>query len=208
MRALLLVDLQNDFMPGGALAVPDGDAVVPVANALMPKFTLVTATQDWHPADHGSFAVNHPGTVPGDMIELGGVEQVLWPSHCVQGTPGAELHRDVRVIDIDHIVHKGTDRDVDSYSTFFDNARKRETGLDDYLKSQDVDEIVIMGLATDYCVQFSVLDALELRYAVTVIADGCRGIDLHPGDVERAWTRMRDAGAVVVQSSDILATAG
>jgi nicotinamidase/pyrazinamidase len=207
VRALLLVDLQYDFMPGGALPVPDGDAVVPVANALMPAFTLVVATQDWHPADHGSFAVNHPGTAPGDMVDLGGVPQILWPAHCVQNTKGAELHADLRAVDIDHIVHKGTDRNVDSYSTFFDNARQRETGLDKYLKQHDVDELVLMGLATDYCVQYSVLDAVELGYAVTVVSDGCRGIGLYPTDIDDAWERMRGAGAAVAESADVLATA-
>lgn len=208
MRALLLVDLQYDFMPGGALAVATGHEVVPVANALMPEFTLVVATQDWHPADHGSFAVNHPGHAAGDTVELGGVPQVLWPAHCVQDTDGAKLHADLRVVDIDHIVHKGIDPQVDSYSTFYDNARKRETGLDTYLKSQDVDEVVIMGLATDYCVQYSVLDAVDLGYAVTVVRDGCRGIDLEPGDVQRAWDVMREAGAALADSAAVLATTG
>lgn len=208
MRALLLVDLQNDFMPGGSLAVPDGDAVVPVANGLITKFSLVVATQDWHPADHGSFAVNHPGDSLGDIVELGGVPQLLWPAHCVQDTPGAQLHADLRVVDIDQVIHKGTDPNVDSYSTFYDNARKRETGLDAYLKSRDVDEIVIMGLATDYCVRFSVLDAVELGYAVTVVRDGCRGIDVAPGDVDLAWDAMREAGAAIADSADILATVG
>ncbi len=208
MRALLVVDLQNDFMPGGSLAVPDGDATVPVANALMPAFTLVVATQDWHPADHGSFAVNHPGHVPGDMVELGGVPQVLWPAHCVQGSNGADFHPDLRVVDIDRVVHKGTDPGIDSYSTFYDNARQKETGLDAFLKSHDVDELVILGLATDYCVLFSALDAIELGYAVTVVRDGCRGIDLAEGDSERAYEKMAAAGAAIVDSGVVLATAG
>lgn len=208
MRALLLVDIQNDFMPTGALPVADGDAVVSVADALIRKYSLVVATQDWHPADHGSFAVNHPGTKPGDVIELAGVPQVLWPAHCVQGTPGAGFHPDLRVVDIDHVVRKGTDPEVDSYSGFFDNARRNATGLDALLKARTVDEIVIAGLATDYCVQFTALDALSLGYAVTVVADGCRAVDLAPGDGEKAFGLMRAAGVAVADSADILAVAG
>ncbi len=208
MRALLLVDIQNDFMPTGALPVADGDAVVPVANALIPKYSLVVATQDWHPADHGSFAVNHSGMKPGDVIELAGVPQVLWPAHCVQGTPGAEFHPDLCVVDIDHVVRKGTDPEVDSYSGFFDNARRNATGLDALLKARTVDEIAIAGLATDYCVQFTALDAVSLGYAVTVVADGCRAVDLAPGDGEKAFGFMRAAGVAVADSADILAVAG
>jgi nicotinamidase/pyrazinamidase len=207
MRALLVVDLQNDFMPGGSLAVADGDAVVPVANALMPAFTLVVATQDWHPTDHGSFAVNHPGTQPGDVVDLGGVDQVLWPAHCVQGTKGAEFHSDVRVVDLDEIVHKGTDAGIDSYSAFYDNARKKETRLDALLKSRDVDEIVVMGLATDYCVLSTCLDGLELGYAVTVVRDGCRAVDLAAGDGERALFELEEAGVAVTDSAVVLAAA-
>ncbi|HEY3318445.1 MAG TPA: bifunctional nicotinamidase/pyrazinamidase [Coriobacteriia bacterium] len=208
MRALLLIDIQNDFMPGGALAVPDGDAVVPVADALMPKFSLVIATQDWHPADHGSFAVNHPGNVPGDIIELGGVPQVLWPAHCVQDTPGASFHPDLDVAGIDDVVRKGTDPAVDSYSGFFDNARRHATGLDEYLKARDVDELVVAGLATDYCVRATCLDGVDLGYAVTLVEDGCRAVNLAPDDGELAIEQMRLAGVAIARSSDILASAG
>lgn len=208
MRALLLIDIQNDFMPTGSLPVREGDAVVPVANALMPKFALVVATQDWHPADHGSFAVNHPGTKPGDVIELGGVPQVLWPPHCVQNTAGAHFHPELNVLDIDDVVRKGTDAAVDSYSGFFDNARRHKTGLDELLKGRDVDELVILGLATDYCVRATCLDGLELGYAVTLVEDGCRAVDLAAGDGERAIAQVHDAGAAVARSDEILATAG
>ncbi len=207
MRALLLIDLQNDFMPGGSLAVAGGDEVVPIANALMPKFTLVVATRDWHPKNHGSFAVNNPGTNVGDLIQLNGVPQVMWPAHCVQNTPGAELHPDVRVIDIDHVICKGTDPAVDSYSGFYDNARRHETGLDQYLKGRDVDEIVVMGLATDYCVRATCLDGVELGYAVTLVEDGCRAVDLAPEDGELAVAQMANDGVAVALSDDILATA-
>ncbi|MBI1354263.1 MAG: bifunctional nicotinamidase/pyrazinamidase [Acidobacteria bacterium] len=203
MRALLLVDLQYDFMPGGALAVPEGDAVVPLANRLMDKFDLVTASQDWHPADHGSFASRHPGAKPGDRIELDGLPQTLWPDHCVQGTRGAELHDDLRIGEIDRIFRKGQDRLVDSYSAFYDNARRRSTGLGEALREQEVDELYVMGLATDYCVLYSVLDAAELGFKTVVVADGCRGIDLTPGDVEAAWEKMRIAGRVI-RSKEIL----
>jgi nicotinamidase/pyrazinamidase len=207
MRALLLIDIQNDFMADGALEVPDGDAVVPVANALMPLFTLVVATQDWHPANHGSFAVNHPGHHVGDVIELGGVPQVLWPAHCVQDTEGAQFHPGLREIDIDNVVRKGTYPEVDSYSGFFDNNRSHETGLDDYLKQRDVDEIVVMGLATDYCVRATCLDGVDLGYAVTLVEDGCRAVNLAPDDGVLAIRQMHDSGVAVARSSAILATA-
>lgn len=198
MRALVLVDIQNDFMPFGALPVADGDAVVMVANALIPRFELVVATQDWHPWDHGSFAANHEGREPGDHVELGGVDQVLWPAHCVQNTPGASFHAGLDVAGIRHVVRKGTDRAIDSYSTFFDNHHLRSTGLEDYLRERAVDEIVLVGLATDYCVKYSVFDALQLGFDVSVVPDGCRAVDLTPGDGELALDEMRAAGAKLV----------
>lgn len=203
MRALILVDIQNDFMPGGALPVADGDAVVSVANALAERFSLVVATQDWHPSDHGSFASAHPGRNAGELIELGGVQQVLWPDHCVQGTPGASFHSSLDVASIDHVVRKGTDPGVDSYSGFYDNDRRLDTGLGEYLMSRGVDEVVICGLATDYCVKYTVLDAVGLGFGVTVIEDGCRAVDLQPGDGERALLEMHAAGARVVESTEL-----
>ncbi len=203
MRALVLVDVQNDFMPFGALPVADGDAVVPVANALMPRFGLVVATQDWHPADHGSFASNHEGAAPGEVIDLGGIEQVLWPDHCVQDLPGASFHSALDVGGIDHVIRKGTDPAVDSYSGFFDNDRRSETGLDAYLRERGVDEVVVLGLATDYCVRATVLDAIGLGYGVTVVEDGCRAVDLEAGDGERALEEMHAAGARIVESADV-----
>ena len=201
MSALILVDLQNDFMPGGALAVPDGDAVIPVANRLARSFGLVVATQDWHPPGHGSFASQHTGKTPGDTVELDGLRQELWPDHCVQGTPGAELHADLDASRIRRVFQKGTDPRIDSYSTFFDNAHRKSTGLADYLKEKGVSEVDLMGLATDFCVKFSVLDAVELGFQVRVIQDGCRGIDLQAGDVSRAIDEMKTAGAVIVSSA-------
>lgn len=200
MRALLLVDLQNDFMPFGALPVADGDAVVPVANALMPRFGLVVATQDWHPKEHLSFASNHPGAKPGDVIDLGGVQQVLWPDHCVQCLPGASFHSALDVAGVDHVVRKGSDPAVDSYSAFFDNDRRKDTALAAFLEQRGVEEIVVMGLATDYCVKASVLDACGLGFGVTVVEDGCRAVEASPGDGKRAFAEMRSAGARVVMS--------
>lgn len=200
MTVLLIIDMQNDFMPGGALAVPKADLAIPVINKLMPKFSLVVATQDWHPKDHMSFAGNHPGKKPGDVVDLNGVRQILWPAHCVQNSKGAELVANLKKEKIAHIVQKGTDKWIDSYSAFFDNARKRSTGLYDYLKKQNVREIFLCGVATDYCVLFSVLDALELGFSVTVIADACYGIDLHKGDVEAAFARMAEKGATIIPS--------
>ena len=205
MRALLVVDIQNDFMPFGALPVREGDQVVEVANAVMPIFGLVVASQDWHPRDHGSFASNHPGHVPGDVVDLGGIPQVLWPDHCVQESPGASFHSGLDVAAIDHVVHKGTDPSIDSYSTFFDNGHRKDTGLGEYLRQQGVDEIVVMGLATDYCVKFSVLDARGLGLKVTVLRDGCRAVDLAEGDGERAFEAMIQAGAEIVTLADVLA---
>ncbi len=203
MRALLLVDLQNDFMPFGALPVAEGDAVVPVANALIPRFSLVVASQDWHPADHGSFASAHPGTLPGDVVDLCGVSQVLWPDHCVQDMPGASFHSGLDIGGVDHVVRKGADPAVDSYSAFFDNDRRRDTGLAAYLEERGAEELVIMGLATDYCVRATVLDACGLGFGVTVIEDGCRGVDVTPGDSERAFAEMRSAGARVIRAAEL-----
>src|SRR5437762_8616444 len=200
-RALILVDIQNDFMPGGALPTRGGDEVVPVLNRLQPQFDIVVATQDWHPQNHGSFASNHPGKKPGDVVDLHGLQQILWPDHCVQGSRGAEFHRDLDRSHIDKIVQKGTDPTIDSYSTFFDNGRKKSTGLEDFLRGNNVNELTIAGLATDYCVLWSVRDAIDLGFRTTVVRDACRGVDLNVGDIERAFEEMRALGATVALSS-------
>ena len=205
MDALILVDLQYDFMPGGALAVPQGDDVVPLANQLAARFELVVASQDWHPPDHRSFASQHPGKKPGDVIELEGLPQRLWPDHCVQHTRGAELHHELDRSRIERIFQKGADPAIDSYSAFYDNAHRRATGLGDYLKASGVTKAFLMGLATDYCVQFSSIDALDLGFEVVVIRDGCRGIDANPGDIEKAIEQMSKKGGVLVDSRRLLA---
>jgi nicotinamidase/pyrazinamidase len=203
MKALILVDIQNDFCPGGALAVPKGDEVVAVANRLIPRFPLVVATQDWHPADHGSFAANHPGAAPYQMSELSGLPQVLWPVHCVQDTAGAAFHPALDRKAIRRIFPKGTDATVDSYSGFFDNGRRKGTGLGEYLKAEQVDEVAVLGLATDYCVKATVLDALGLGLKVTLVSDGCRAVDIQAGDGERAIAEMSKAGAKVCTSQEL-----
>lgn len=201
MRALILVDMQYDFLPGGALAVPDGDAVIGVANALQDAFELVVASQDWHPPNHSSFASQHPGKKPGDVVELDGLTQILWPDHCVENTHGAEFSRRLRRDKIRAVFHKGTDPKIDSYSSFFDNAHRRATGLGDYLFQNHVRQVVLTGLATDYCVKFTALDAIDLSFETSVVVDGCRGIDINPGDVDRALEEMRKAGVALVQSN-------
>ena len=203
MRTLLLIDLQNDFCPGGALAVEEGNLLIPIANALMPHFDLVLATQDWHPATHGSFAANHPWRKPGQVIDLHGLSQVLWPIHCVQESFGAEFVPTLNTAGIHKVFVKGTDPEIDSYSGFFDNGHRKATGLGDYLKAQGVDELYVMGIATDYCVKFTVLDALELGFKVNLIQDACRGVNLQAGDVEQALLDMQSAGANLITLREI-----
>jgi nicotinamidase/pyrazinamidase len=197
MKALLLIDIQNDFLPGGALAVPDGDAVIAVANWLIPKYDLVVATQDMHPAEHRSFASQHPDRKIGDSVELDGLEQMLWPDHCIQGSRGAELAPGLNKEAIQHVVHKGTEHTIDSYSGFFDNARRKSTGLAEFLRGRGVDEIHVLGLATDYCVRATVLDGLSLGFRVVLLTSGIRGVELNDGDCQRAIDEMRQAGAVI-----------
>lgn len=197
MKTLLLIDLQNDFMPGGALAVPGGDAIIPLVNELMPGFDLVVATQDWHPADHGSFAVNHPGRSVFQQIELDGLPQTLWPVHCVQNTGGALFAPGLDTRRVERVFTKGMNPRIDSYSGFFDNGHRASTGMGEWLKARGVGKISVAGVATDYCVKFTVLDALAEGFEVELIAAACRGVDLNPGDVEHAVGEMHAAGAVI-----------
>lgn len=195
--ALILVDIQNDFCPGGALAVPRGDEVVGPALWLMHHVQQVVATQDWHPADHGSFAANHPGSAPFSLGELGGLPQVLWPVHCVQGSAGAQFHPGLDTRRIARVFPKGTDAGIDSYSGFFDNGRRKATGLGEWLKAQDVDAVWICGLATDYCVKATAIDAVGLGFRTTLVEDACRGVGLAANDIPDALAAIRAAGVVI-----------
>lgn len=204
MRALVLVDLQNDFLPGGALAVREGDRVIPIANRLQHEVDLVVATQDWHPRDHASFASQHTGKRPGELITLEGLPQVLWPDHCVQLTHGAAFAATLDTKRIAKIFPKGMDRRVDSYSGFFDNGRRHDTGLADYLRLKGVRELLVCGLATDYCVKWTALDAAELGFDTFVVVDACRGVELNEGDVDDALDELEDAGVELVDSDELL----
>jgi len=202
-RALLVIDVQNDFCPGGSLAVEQGDAVVPVINALLPRFSLVVATQDWHPPDHVSFAGSHPGHKPLDVVQAGGIEQVLWPDHCVRGTRGADLHPGLDASRIGLLLRKGMRSSLDSYSAFFENDRRTDTGLQHYLKGLRIREVVICGLATDYCVLSSAMDGVRRGFQVVLVSDACRGVDFPKGSVARALATMKDAGVRVVESLEL-----
>ena len=203
MKTLIVVDVQNDFISGGALAVPGGEGIVPLINALQPKFDLIVATQDWHPAGHGSFAANHPGKQPGEFVTLARLPQILWPVHCVQDTTGAEFVPGLHRQRWERVFQKGTDPRIDSYSGFFDNGHLRATGLGDYLRTRNAEDVWVLGLATDYCVKFTALDACSLGFRVSLIADACRGVDIQPGDCTRALEEMRGAGVRVVESAEV-----
>lgn len=203
MKALILVDLQNDFMPGGALAVREGDQIVPLANHLMKGFSVVIATQDWHPQNHESFSAAHPGRNPGDVIDLHGLTQILWPAHCVQHTKGAEFHPNLNQAGFTGVIRKGQNPKIDSYSGFFDNGGQQATGLESVLRGKGVTEVFVLGLATDYCVKFTAIDAHRLGFNTHLIVDACRGVNLRPGDVAAAIEEMRQAGIHVCQSDEI-----
>lgn len=207
MKALLLIDIQNGFCRGGNLAVSDGDAVVPVANALIASggYDCIVASQDWHPPGHGSFASAHPGKNAFEMGELSGKPQVMWPDHCVQGTRDADFHPDLNTGAIDFVQRKGENPKIDSYSAFRDNDRNAVTGLDAYFRERKIDTLDVLGLATDFCVKFSVLDALDMLPGTTVriVLDGCRGIT--PEGVEQALAEISAAGGVPMTSDRILA---
>ncbi len=199
---LVVIDVQNDFCPGGALAVPDGDAVVPVINALSQRFAHRVLTQDWHPAGHLSFASSHPGKSPFEMTTLAYGDQVLWPDHCVQGSRGAEFHADLDTLGGELIVRKGFRRDIDSYSAFYENDRQTPTGLSGYLRSRGFQRLYFCGLATDFCVAYSALDARREGFDVFLLEDACRAIDLD-GSLADAWQQMRDAGVERIESPQL-----
>lgn len=203
MKALLLVDIQNDFLPGGALAVNQGNMIIPIINQLVLKFDLIVATQDWHPANHESFASNHAGGQLGQVIDLHGLTQVLWPDHCIQNTRGAELSSELETERIQKVFRKGTDPTVDSYSGFYDNDYRNDTGLGTYLKKKEVDQLYVVGLATDYCVKFTALDAAALGFETTVITDAVRAVNLDPDDGNKALQVMKQSGVQLLRSNEI-----
>jgi nicotinamidase/pyrazinamidase len=196
-KALIIVDVQNDFVPGGALAVPKGDEVVPYINGLLDKYELIVASKDWHPSDHCSFASAHPGHAVGERIDLDRGSQLLWPDHCVQDSKGAEFVPGLKTEKIVKTVLKGVDRDIDSYSALFDNDNNRSTGLLEYLKAQKADEVHIVGLATDYTVKYTAIDCKKAGLATVVLKDGCRAVNLNAGDHDRAIKEMERAGIQV-----------
>lgn len=197
--ALVVIDVQNDFCPGGALAVPDGDAVVPLINRLMPAFTHVILTQDWHPPGHASFASSHPGAAPMSLTDMPYGPQVLWPDHCVQGTRGAAFHPDLETTPAELIVRKGFRRDIDSYSAFLENDHQTPTGLAGALKERGITELVMVGLATDFCVKDSAVDGARLGFSVGVVEAACRAIDVD-GSLARAHQAMQQAGVRLIEA--------
>lgn len=194
--ALIVIDVQNDFCPGGALAVDGGDEIVPGVNALMADFTTVILTQDWHPAGHSSFASQYDGVTPYSLTEMPYGPQVLWPDHCIQGTQGADFHADLNTTRADMIIRKGYNPSIDSYSAFFENDHETPTGLDGYLRTRGIDTLTMVGLATDFCVNFSAVDAAKLGYSVTVNQSLCRAIDLD-GSLVTAQNGMASVGVVL-----------
>ncbi len=203
-KALIIVDVQNDFCPGGALAVEEGDQVVPVINRIAPNFDVVIATRDWHPTDHVSFASAHEGHEIGDQIEVDGLEQVLWPDHCVQGTKGADFHSELDTRPINLILHKGTSSELDSYSGFLETDHKTSTGLAAYLKGLDVTEVTVCGLATDFCVFFTAMDAVDAGFDTRLVTDAARGINQPEGNLEKATREMKEAGVRFITSAELI----
>jgi nicotinamidase/pyrazinamidase len=203
MKVLLVVDIQNDFLPGGALAVKEGNQIIPILNRLIEQFDLVVATKDWHPINHGSFAVNHKGLAIGDMIKLKGEAQILWPVHCIQNTKGAAFSDSLDISKINHVFKKGTDPEIDSYSGFYDNGHLKSTGLSEFLKDNKVGQVFIVGLATDYCVKFTAFDAVSEGFETYVIIDGTKAVNLQAGDYEKAIRQMQTKGIKILESSEI-----
>lgn len=204
MRALILVDLQNDFLSGGSMPVPDGDAVIPIANDVMSAFRLVVATQDWHPVNHRSFALNHTGRVVGETVKVGRVDQVLKPIHCVQNTRGAELGSNLRMARVNKVIRKGTDADIDDGSAFFDSGHRRPTGLSDFLHEKKVRKLYVLGLGTERTIKATALDAIGLGFKTWIIEDACRAADPNPEVAGVALAEMKEAGINFIQSRVLL----
>ncbi|MEX0945545.1 MAG: bifunctional nicotinamidase/pyrazinamidase [Balneolaceae bacterium] len=203
MKALLVIDIQNDFCPGGALAVPEGDSIIPIVNRLIDSFDIIIQTQDWHPSGHSSFASSHEGKNPFDPIQMEYGEQVLWPDHCVQGSEGANFHPNLNTNKSQVIVRKGFRIDIDSYSTFYENDKKTTTGLTGYLNERGITDLYTVGLATDFCVKWSVLDGLKEGFNMILVEDAVRGIDLN-GSLESSLQEMKSKGVQFVQSIDLI----
>lgn len=202
-RALIVIDMQYDFVPGGALATPGGDEIVPLINRLQHSFDLIVSTQDWHPPGHVSFASAHPNHKVGETIEFNGLSQELWPDHALQGSRGAQLVADLNISSVARVFRKGMNPAVDSYSGFFDNGNRGDTGLNDYLMGEGVTEVFVVGLALDYCVKYTALDAQRLGYRTTVIVDATRAVNLRPGDREKAVRQIESAGVRVIESGEL-----
>lgn len=202
--ALIVVDVQNDFCPDGRLAVTDGDKVVPVINSISGRFATVVGTQDWHPVNHSSFASNNEGTVVYQVKDINGISQVMWPDHCVQGTDGADFHKDLITDRFSVIIRKGINKEIDSYSAFMENDKKTVTGLRGYLENRGVQKVYIAGLATDYCVLYTAVDAKNAGFDVYLVSDACKGVDFPAGSVEKAIADMQAMGIHIITSEDIL----
>lgn len=202
-NALLVIDVQNDFCPGGRLAIRDGDKVIPIINSILKKFFKVIATQDWHPQDHISFAMNHPGKKAYDVVDVNGTEQVLWPAHCVAGTKGAQFHPELNTNSFHLIVRKGMHPNIDSYSAFTENDKKTITGLSGYLKGLEITQVYLCGLATDYCVFYSALDAVHSGFDTHVINDACRGVNVPENNVQKSIDTMKASGIHIIESSEL-----
>jgi nicotinamidase/pyrazinamidase len=202
-NALLVTDIQNDFCPGGALPVQEGDKIIPTINKLMDKFYKIIGTQDWHPENHMSFAKNHPGKNEYDIIDIDGESQVLWPMHCVWGTKGADFHPEIITKKFDIIIRKGNNPKIDSYSAFRENDKKTITGLEGYLKNLGIEQVFLCGLALDYCVFYSAIDSKEIGFETYVILDATRGIDSPTGSIEKALDSMQDTGIKIIESKDV-----
>lgn len=202
-RALIVIDMQNDFCPGGRLAVPNGDTIIPIINLLVEHYEHIILTQDWHPRGHLSFASSHPGKVPYDTVKLDYGEQILWPDHCIQGTPGAQFHANLKTAPAELILRKGFRRDIDSYSAFCENDHKTVTGLAGFLKERGIKTLYIAGLATDFCVHWSIVDGCRRGFEIYLIEDATAGINTN-GSMDYAMTQIREAGAQFISARDLL----
>lgn len=205
MKALIITDVQNDFLEGGSLAVPEGNSIISVINNILSKFDVLIYTKDWHPTNHKSFASNHKDKNVYDIINLKGVRQVLWPDHCIQNTSGSDFDNELIISSENtYYIYKGTDPDVDSYSAFFDNKKIHDTGLNNLLREKNINKVYICGLATDYCVKFSAIDAYELNYETFLIADATKAVNINPDDYEKSLEELKNKGVKIIFSKNLL----